>query len=125
MQSVQATPLPSFSAGQQQLPLAPSGRRRANVSDACVDLLVLETVSFFSLKDGGVDATQALDAVGARVGRQLAERCDAAAGRRFPAAKKRPTIMNHAYTDIKAACLPRQRPMPCCCCIRSLLVPPA
>ncbi len=63
-----------------QLPPAASPRPVASVAgrkcaETCLDLLTTEAVALFSDRDYGPAAPAALQAVGFRVGRQLAERC--------------------------------------------------
>jgi hypothetical protein len=58
---------------QQQLG-APRPPPPAKCAEVCLDLLAGEAVRFFSAKQYGPAAAAALQAVGFRVGRQLAER---------------------------------------------------
>jgi hypothetical protein len=75
-----AQPWPS--AGADQGAAAPAGgalqqapRQRRRCAEVCNDLLVAEAASLFTQRQYGPAAPAALEAVGFRVGRQLAERC--------------------------------------------------
>jgi hypothetical protein len=74
----------------QVVPLTPSKRRKC--AEVCMELLTIEAVRYFTDRDNGPAAAAALEAVGFRVGRLLAERWAAIAcgrvggrvGRRMP-----------------------------------------
>jgi hypothetical protein len=57
---------------QQQQQMQAQPQRRC--AEVCLDLLTIEAVSLFSTKQYGPTPAAALQAVGFRVGRQLAER---------------------------------------------------
>ena len=57
---------------QQQQQASSSGRHRC--AEVCMELLALESVRFFTARQGGPAAPAALEAMGIRVGKQLAER---------------------------------------------------
>ena len=59
---------------QQQL-------KRRKCAEVCFELLALEALRNFSAQSTGPTAAAAMEAVGFRVGRQLAERCVPPAGR--------------------------------------------
>lgn len=62
---------------QQMAPLQqqqPQQRQRRRCAEVCNELLTIEAVSFFTQRQYGPAAPAALEAVGFRVGRQLAER---------------------------------------------------
>jgi hypothetical protein len=61
---------------QQQLKPAPQApqRKQRKCAEVCLDLLATEAVCFFSARQYGPAAPAALEAIGFRVGRQLAER---------------------------------------------------
>jgi hypothetical protein len=67
---------------QQQLDMQPAQpqqqpaqRPRRRCAEACMESLANEAVRFFSEREYGPAAPAALEAVGYRMGRQLAERC--------------------------------------------------
>jgi hypothetical protein len=53
-------------------PLVPVKRRKC--AEVCMELLTIEAVRYFTDRDNGPAAAAALEAVGVRVGRLLAER---------------------------------------------------
>ncbi len=59
-------------AGQQKKP----GTKRC--AEVCLELLCAESIRFFTEQQGGPAAAAALEAIGFRLGQQLAERCGAA-----------------------------------------------
>ena len=59
---------------QQQQPQQQQARQRRRCAEVCNELLNIEAVSFFTQRQYGPAAPAALEAVGFRVGRQLAER---------------------------------------------------
>ena len=56
----------------QVVPLTPAKRRKC--AEVCMELLTIEAVRYFTDRDNGPAAAAALEAVGFRVGRLLAER---------------------------------------------------
>ncbi len=70
-----SVPSPGQLAGQvQQLQLQAPLRPQRKCAEVCLELLSIEAVQLFSGKQYGPSAAAALQAVGFRVGAQLAER---------------------------------------------------